>query len=178
MVATATALFPDLIGSWLSVSDKDPRAIGLYRRHYSAAQNRSKPRQRASALSGRSRRGSIAGTGDYLALLTAPCNALFVWKRYPGGISRDGKQRGVNCSVFRNEGPILSSTLIREACDLAWSRWPGQRLYTYVWDAKVRSVNPGYCFKKAGWRVCGRNADGRLTILEILPTTAEAARTA
>jgi hypothetical protein len=52
---------------------------------------------------------------------------------------------------------------------LAWQRWPGKRLFTYVWDAKVKSANPGYCFKKAGWQHCGRNADGRLTILEKLP---------
>jgi hypothetical protein len=31
------------------------------------------------------------------------------------------------------------------------------------------SANPGYCFKQAGWRTCGRNKDGRLTILERLP---------
>ncbi len=77
---------------------------------------------------------------------------------------------GIECLIFRNEGPILSSTLIREADELAWARWPGERHFTYVWDAKVRSTNPGFCFKRAGWHPCGRNADGRLTILEILPT--------
>jgi hypothetical protein len=41
-------------------------------------------------------------------------------------------QRGVNCAVFRNESSVLSSELIREACGLAWTRWPGERLYTYV----------------------------------------------
>jgi hypothetical protein len=29
-------------------------------------------------------------------------------------------------------------------------------------------VNPGATFKHAGWTACGRNADGRLTILERL----------
>ena len=38
-------------------------------------------------------------------------------------------------------------------------------LLTYVWDAKVRSVNPGYCFKVAGWTRLGRSADGRKTLL-------------
>jgi hypothetical protein len=33
----------------------------------------------------------------------------------------------------------------------------------------------GYCFKQAGWRACGRNADGRLTILELLPVAEVAA---
>jgi hypothetical protein len=31
----------------------------------------------------------------------------------------------VNCAVFRNEGPVLSSDLILEAEELAWGRWPG-----------------------------------------------------
>lgn len=32
-------------------------------------------------------------------------------------------------------------------------------LITYVWDKKVRSANPGYCFKCAGWKVTGRSAE-------------------
>lgn len=162
----STGLFPDLDGHWFSVSDKDVRAVDMYRRHYSAGQNRNLPRQRAARQT--RREGGIAGTGDYLALMTPLCDALFVWKRYPNGLSINGAQRGVVCSVFRNEGPTLSSALITEADQLAWQRWPGERLYTYVWDAKIRSTNPGYCFLKAGWRKCGRAKD-RLTILEILP---------
>jgi hypothetical protein len=95
-----------------------------------------------------------------------PCDALFCWKRYAGGVSRDGKQVGVVCSVFRNEGPVLSSLLIREASAHAWERWPGERLYTYVNPAAIRSTNPGYCFKQAGWRPAGTSADGSLLILE------------
>jgi hypothetical protein len=75
----------------------------------------------------------------------------------------------VNCAIFRNEGQRLSSDLILAAEEMAWRRWPGERLFTYVWDAKVKSVNPGYCFKMAGWTSCGRNKDGRLTILEKWP---------
>ena len=71
--------------------------------------------------------------------------------------------------MFRNEGPILSSTLILEAEQLAWRRWPGTRIYTYVCDPKVNSTNPGYCFLRAGWRRCGRNKHARLTILEKQP---------
>ncbi len=124
-----------------------------------------------------------------MVLLTVDTRALFVWHHMMDPDERDalgidkrreqrgntpskycgGKERvGVMCSVFRNEGLVLSSTLILEAMDLAWQRWPGQRLFTYVWDAKVKSVNPGYCFKIAGWKVCGRNKDGRLTMLEAL----------
>lgn len=73
------------------------------------------------------------------------------------------------CSIFRNESEVLSSLLIEEACQLAWQRWPRQRLFTYVWDDKVKSPNPGYCFKLAGFKYCGRNKDGRLSLLERLP---------
>lgn len=38
-------------------------------------------------------------------------------------------------------------------------------MLTYVWDRKIRSVNPGYCFKRAGWSAVGRSADGRKTLL-------------
>lgn len=80
------------------------------------------------------------------------------------------KQEGLCCAVFRNESAVQSSALIREADDLADAKWGPLRHWTYVWDAKVRSTNPGYCFIMAGWRKCGRNKDGRLTILEKLPT--------
>ena len=166
-------MFPDMDGRWFSVTDKDPRAVAMYRRHYSAQANRAKPRQQAHQRG--VREGGIAGTGDYLALMTSMCDALFVWKRYPDGVSIDGSQRGVVCSVFRNEGPVRSSALIREAVDMAWQRWPGERLYTYVWDAKVKTADQkgrskvGWCYRKAGWKPAGRNADGRLTILEMLP---------
>jgi hypothetical protein len=135
-------------GYWVGVHDADPRAVPIYRRHYSA-------NPKANNWCG------FSGNGQTMVLLTLDCKALWNW--------RFVKEEGVVCSVFRNEGPILSSKLILEAEELAWRRWPGQRLFTYCWDAKVASVNPGYCFKKAGWRVCGRNKDGRLTILEKLP---------
>ena len=68
-------------------------------------------------------------------------------------------------TVFRNEGPLLSSDLIREACGIAWERWPGERLFTHVNPSKVQSTNPGYCFLRAGWRRCGKTKGG-LVILE------------
>jgi hypothetical protein len=40
------------------------------------------------------------------------------------------------------------------------------RVITYVWDSKVRSANPGYCYKRAGWRMTGRSADGRKSLLQ------------
>jgi len=138
---------------WLNVKDGDDRARGFYLRHYSARHYRD----------GR-RRSLFVGPGEKMVLLTLPCDALFAWRKF---ISLDG-QKGVNCSIFRNEGPILSSDLIREADQLAWQRWPGERHYTYINAKKVKSTNPGYCFKMAGWNSCGRTKGG-LLILENSP---------
>ena len=149
-------------GYWLATHRADPRVIALYRRHYSVKNHR------ANWFCG------VTGPGESMVLLTQDCDALFVWrKRIAEALMANGYtdgQGGIGCSVFRNESPILSSDLIREACALAWQRWPDERLFTYVEDGKVRSSNPGYCFQVAGWRKCGRNKDGRLTILEILPS--------
>ena len=100
-----------------------------------------------------------------MLLMTVGCDALFVWRKF---IDASG-QTGVNCAVFRNESDILSSTLIAEAEGWAWQRWPGERLYTYVNSLAVQSSNPGYCFKIAGWRSCGRTKARNLLILEKLP---------
>jgi hypothetical protein len=155
MMAVAASLFPDLDGHWYAVRDGDPRALALYLRHYSARKNGPSPLP------------TFVGPGEgRIVLLAGGGNALFVWRK--DRLRQDG-QTGVNCSIFRNESPVRSSDLIREACDIAWARWPGERLFTFVWDAKVVSENPGSCYRHAGWTVAGRNKDGRLTILERLP---------
>jgi hypothetical protein len=100
-----------------------------------------------------------------MVLLTPDDKALFVWRKF---ISGDGQQ-GVNCAVFRNESAARSSDLIRAAQAMAWERWPGSRLYTYVNPRKIRSNNPGCCFIKAGWKRCGMTKWKRLIILECLP---------
>ena len=146
-------------GYWFPSNHADPRAVALYLRHYSARRYRD----------GRPRR-QFCPPGEKMVLLTQDCRAVWVWHRPL--MPRPSGESGVCCTLFRNEGPILSSALVAEATALAWARWPGQRLFTYVADAKVRSVNPGYCFKMAGWRRCGRNKDGRLTVLETHPEVA------
>ena len=111
------------------------------------------------------------GPGEKMALMTVTCDALFAWRRMK---DTDDGQVGVNCAVFRNEGPLLSSALILEAEQWAWARWPGERLYTYVKASAVRSVNPGYCFKMAGWRQCGVTKVNKLLIFEKYPKGGEA----
>jgi len=99
-------------------------------------------------------------------LVTFGYDALFVWRKFIDDAIP--KQTGVNCAVFRNESSALSSVLIREADEIAEARWPGERRYTYVNADKIRSTNPGCCFKLAGWQTCGRTKGG-LVILERLP---------
>jgi hypothetical protein len=75
------------------------------------------------------------------------------------------------CSIFRNEGAGLSSDLITEA--VAATLWyygaaPALGIITFVKPAAVRSVNPGYCYKRAGWRLAGAAKDGK-PCLQLLP---------
>lgn len=107
----------------------------------------------------------FVGPGEKLVLITQDGRALFVWRKF---IDASG-QTGINCSVFRNESNLLSSTLIKEAMQIAFERWPGERLYTYVNPKKIKSTNPGYCFLSAGWNFCGYTKVNKLIILEFIP---------
>ena len=148
------------LGHWYAVSDGDRRARALYNRHYSSRRYRD----------GRNP-AKLVGPGEYMLLMTVDCKAIFGWKRFDDASG----EVGILCNIFRNEGSALSSVLITEAEQLAWERWPGQRLYTYVNGAKIRSTNPGYCFLAAGWRRCGHSKGG-LVILEKLPAQAGSER--
>ena len=86
---------------------------------------------------------------------------MFVWRKF----INDSKEQGIYCSVFRNESKTKSSNLIKAADAIADAIWPNQRHYTYVDAQKVKSVNAGYCFKKAGWKVCGETKINKLIIL-------------
>ena len=130
---------------WISVRDGDPRVRGMYNRHYSSYQYKD----------GRHPLKTV-GPGEYICLLTVDCRALFIWRKF---IDASG-QEGINCAVFRNEGEILSSTLILEAEEWSFNRWPGERLYTYINSKGIESTNPGYCFKMAGWEYI-RDSEGK-----------------
>lgn len=88
---------------------------------------------------------------------------------HPGsGLQSMNKLDGWTCTIFRNEGTRLSSELILEA-EVALAERFGcgpDGLITYVATAKIRSVNPGFCFKRAGWKRTGNSADGRKLLLQ------------
>lgn len=146
-------------GEWEEFRDGHPIALEMYERHYSAYQYKD----------GRERK-LLVGPGQKLVLLSRDRDALFVWRKFID----DSGQTGVNCAVFRSERSgdgddyTRPSELIKEAMAIAWLRWPGERLYTYVDPDQVRSANPGFCFLRAGWNRAGETKGGNL-VLEALP---------
>lgn len=146
---------PEAVDPWHQVTKFDPRSAALADRHYS-----------------RRKVGSpqFMPPGQTVVLLSHDERAVFGWWRpHPrSGLRAMNGLDGWTCTIFRNEGPLLSSSLILAAeCALvATGLGCGpDGMLTYVWDARVRSSNPGACFKHAGWWAIGRSADGRNTLL-------------
>lgn len=131
-------MFDSLV--WIEIKDGNGVARKLFDRHYS----------RYFYKDGRKPK-LFVGPGEKMVLMTPDQSALFVWRKFISG----DRQEGINCSVFRNEGKVLSSFLILEAEKMAYHRWGCVRLYTYINPNKIKSVNPGYCFKVAGWKAIG-----------------------
>lgn len=144
---------------WFLTKDGDRSCLALYRKHYSCRNKR--PRQ-----------DQFVGPSYHIVLRTDDGDAVFVWRA--AEYRADG-QEGIECALFRNESPHLSSTLIRQADAVADHVWPGRRHYTFVSEADVRSTNPGFCFIAAGWRRCGKT-EGGLIVLERLCTHTGAGR--
>lgn len=139
--------------SWERVTKFDKRAVALADRHYS-----------------RRKVGSpqFMPPGETVVLLSDDGRAVFGWWRpHPrSGLKAMNGLDGWTCSIFRNESERLSSELILEAEMALAGSWCGpDGLLTYIWDKKVQSSNPGYCFKRAGYKVRGRSADGKKTLL-------------
>jgi len=108
--------------------------------------------------------------GQTVVLVTSDLSAVWGWWRpHPdSGIRAMNGLDGWTCTIFRNEGHVRSSDLILAAEVALVSEGLGcgpDGFLTYVWDAKIKSVNPGYCYKQAGWKVRGRSADWRKTLL-------------
>jgi hypothetical protein len=141
--------------NWLEVKDGNNTARAIFDCHYSryVYKDGRKPKL-------------FVGPGEKMVLISPDALALFVWRKF---ISGDG-QTGINCAVFRNESPRLSSDLIRECDSIADDRWPGERHYTYVNPRAIRRKrDPGRCFIKAGWALCGITKHNKLLIFERLP---------
>jgi hypothetical protein len=145
-------LFPGTYRFWRLYKDGIKEGKKMYDRHYSARHYKDGRKPKL-----------FVGPGEKMVLMTEKMDALFVWRKF---IDASGQQ-GVNCAVFRNESSVLSSELIREAVVIAEKRWPNERFYTYVNPRRIKSSNPGYCFKMAGW-TCAGITKGKLLVLEYL----------
>ena len=142
--------------AWIRVKKCDPRALALADRHYS--------RRQIGAP-------QFMPPGQTVVLLSPLADALWGWWRpdpASGIVALNGLD-GWTCTVFRNESLVLSSDLVLAAEQALREEYGDDcgpdGMLTYVWDAKVRSTNPGFCFKAAGWSVRGRSVDDRKTLL-------------
>lgn len=146
-----TQTTPTPFAPWVRVTKFDPRTAALADRHYS-----------------RRKVGSpqFMPPGQTVILYTE--GAVFGWWRpHPtSGIKQMNGLDGWTCTIFRNESPHRSSDLILAAERALPNDCGPSGLLTYVWDRKVKSVNPGFCFKAAGYQAIGRSADKRKTLLQ------------
>jgi len=126
----------------------DPEMAMLADRHYS--------RQNAGAR-------EFMGNGKTLVLRDSAGQVVFGWLWQQG---RNDGQEGYNCTIFRNESSRLSSDIILEAEEAAVKRWGPRRAFTFINEQRVRSPNPGYCFKCAGWKKAGYSSQRHYLILE------------
>lgn len=142
---------------WRLSDRADSAALPLADRHY----NRRKP-------------GSpqFVPPGRCLVLLTQDRTALWVtsWP-FAQFVLHEWGGAWVN-SLFRNEGPALSSELIRHAVAHTRDRWPlvpALGMVTFIDASKVRRKrDPGRCYRKAGFRHVGFTQGG-LYAFQMLP---------
>lgn len=148
-------MLPGLEGGLWQIRNKSDRAaLALGDRHYS--------RRRPGS-------GQLGPPGRKIVLVT-PCERAVWLSHWPDPVMAMDGLDAWRCSIFRNEGAGLSSDLIRAAMLLTAEVWrdqvntwhsyaitnghphPSDGWVTWVDRTKVSSLNPGYCFLKAGWR--------------------------
>jgi hypothetical protein len=129
-------------GPWQVRNEADPAANALANQHYSR----------------QTRNGKHIGPPGRKLTLVTPCERAVWLTFWPyAGMTLDGLDVW-RCSIFRNDGAGLSSTLIRAAMDLTAQLWTARPTaqpgwVTWIDRRYVASPNPGYCFKQAGWTV-------------------------
>ena len=110
--------------------------------------------------------------GRKLVLITPAEDAFWVTSYPFAEYVRHAWPGALLCSAFRNEGPTLSSDLVRAA--VACTRWkwpeiPELGMVTFVDTAKVRKKRDfGRCFRKAGFTPAGYTKGGHF-VLQLLP---------
>lgn len=140
---------------WRESHRFDARALPLADRHYN--------RQKIGSP-------QFVPPGRCVVLLTEEADALWCtsWP-FAEYVKHAWAGAWVN-SLFRNESTHLSSDLIREAIAVTRNKWqpPDLGIVTFVDPSQVKSVNPGYCYLRAGFRRVGATKGG-LVALQMLP---------
>jgi hypothetical protein len=150
-------VYGGLIMHWIASHRFDKRALPIADRHY----NRRKPGSPQFVAPGKCV-VLVSRSLDAVWVTSWP-KAEFVQHAWPGA--------WIN-SCFRNESPILSSLLIREAISATLHKWPTPPelgLISFVNSKKVRRKrDPGRCFIRAGFKFCGMTKGG-LHAFQMLP---------
>lgn len=97
--------------------------------------------------------------GRTIVIRNSEGSILFGWN-WQFEFKRADRQSGYCCTIFRNESALRSSDLILQCEEIAVRRWGRRRMFTYVLPHGVRSPNPGYCFKCAGWQFINKTIAG------------------
>lgn len=141
---------------WTMSHRRDADVLPLANRHY----NRQTPNS-----------PQFAPPGRVLVLKTRTLDAFWVtcWQRF----SQHAWPGAWVCTAFRNEGPFLSSDLIRDAVACTRARFrgeiPAHGMVTFVNPLKVRHKrDPGRCFLRAGFSRVGVTQKG-LLVLQLAP---------
>lgn len=142
---------------WRLANKSDPTALRVASRHY----NVQTPGRRQLMPPGRTL--VLVTTCGRAVWGTSAQDPAFVDHAWPGAFV---------CSIFRNEGAGRSSELITEAVAAVRHAWgcPAAGMISFVDEAKIRSTNPGYCFRMAGFeRLAERTRERNLVVLRLPP---------
>lgn len=153
--------------AWAIVKRNDPRVRELVDRHYS-----------------RVRPGTEGFTRPGYALVLWRPGAAFVWWRpaFEKGYERQDKLRCLECTLFRNEDPMIFSSILIQEAEKMLLNWP-RASDVELPDGLITSINveqtqarrsqhssPGQCFRHAGWEPFKHPSNTKLTWLSKSPT--------
>lgn len=87
---------------------------------------------------------------------------VFAWQWPKDGMRKDN-QNGFNNTLFHRSDrcDFQASDIILAAERVVIEHWGANRAYTYVDAEKIKSANPGYCYKMAGWKQIGVSKSGK-----------------
>lgn len=140
---------------WTVSNRAAPAAVRLADRHY----NRQKPGM-----------PQFVPPGRCVVLLSDDARAVWVTSWPFAEYTKHAWAGAWVNSLFRNESEYLSSDLIVQAIAATRFYWtpPALGMITFIDASKVRSRNPGYCYKMAGFVKVGYTQGG-LIVLQMKP---------